>query len=184
VVAADIKNLQEVIFNKGDLAKAVRASISIPGIFMSVPNKNKILVDGGILDNLPIKALASKNPDCIIAINLEGKKILQEVYEEAVPENDISKIPNIIETLLRTYDIISLVLLKNNLQNYKNTLILSPNLKGIKTQSFNKIDEGINIGYAFAKINSKKINSLIKKDSFLKRIKKILVPFEPKSKII
>ena len=172
VVAADIKNLEEVIFNRGDLVKAVQASISIPGIFIPVQNKERILVDGGILNNLPIKTLESKNPDYIIAVNLAGVKTLQKTYETAVTEEDTSKISNLVKTFLGVYNLINLTLLEKNMINSERILVISPNLEGIKISSFEKIDEGIKEGYSSAKENSKKIKFFVRKEGFFELVKR------------
>jgi NTE family protein len=72
-VATDLNTLQSVTFSSGPLPQAVRASISIPGVFPPVQDRNgHFLVDGGILDNLPTDVLKHDlHADAIIAIRLE-----------------------------------------------------------------------------------------------------------------
>ena len=53
-VATDIINTEEVILQRGNLARAMRASMSIPGAFKPVKWEGKLLVDGGMLNNLPV----------------------------------------------------------------------------------------------------------------------------------
>lgn len=72
VVATDICSGEEVVFTKGPLDKAVRASCSIPGIYSPVELEGKQLVDGGMAENVPVKALKSLGADVIIAVNLFG----------------------------------------------------------------------------------------------------------------
>ncbi len=163
VIACDIKNSQKVIFNKGDLAKAVRASISIPGIFRPVVTKNRILVDGGVLDNLPIKVLRDKKVRKIIAVNLEAEKINKEAYETAPVEISEKNLPNIMATLLKTYVLITSTPLEYEMKDTKNTIIISPKLESIKIQSFNKAEEAIKIGYAAARGKSAQIKKLGRK---------------------
>lgn len=67
VVAADLNTGQRVVFHKGDVAAAVRASISIPGIFTPVVMGDMELVDGGVVDPVPADVL-QKRADKIIAI--------------------------------------------------------------------------------------------------------------------
>ncbi len=160
VVACDLNNFQEVVFNKGDLARAVRASISIPGIFMPVINKDRVLVDGGVLDNLPVQIMENQGADTIIAVNLEAEKIKNKVYESAVSEKNSKEVPNIIETLLKTYVMITSVPLENIFQNPKNSIIISPPLEEIKIQNFNKANQAIEIGYKAAKENASQLERL------------------------
>ena len=72
-VATDLNTFQSVSFARGPLPEAVRASISIPGIFPPVQGRNgHYLVDGGILDNLPTDVLRNElHADTIIAVRLQ-----------------------------------------------------------------------------------------------------------------
>ncbi len=72
VVATDICSGEEVIFTRGRLDKAVRASCSIPGIYSPVELDGRQLVDGGMAENVPVKALKSLGADVVIAVNLFG----------------------------------------------------------------------------------------------------------------
>jgi NTE family protein len=72
VVATDICSGDEVIFTSGPLDKAVRASCSIPGIYTPVELAGRQLADGGMAENVPVKALKSLGADVIIAVNLFG----------------------------------------------------------------------------------------------------------------
>jgi NTE family protein len=70
-VATDLNSLAPVVFSKGSVAQAVRASISIPGIFPPVKYNGHYLVDGAIVDNLPTDiAKTDLNPDVVIAVHL------------------------------------------------------------------------------------------------------------------
>ena len=72
-VATDLNTLQSVTFGAGPLAQAVRASISLPGVFPPVQNAaGHYLADGGIVDNLPTSALRNElHADIVIAIRLQ-----------------------------------------------------------------------------------------------------------------
>lgn len=71
-VAVDIINNKEYIFQSGSLSKAIRASISIPSVFTPVSLNNGLLVDGGVLNPLPLK-LVKRNPsDLLVAVDLNS----------------------------------------------------------------------------------------------------------------
>ncbi|MCO5233569.1 MAG: patatin-like phospholipase family protein [Chitinophagales bacterium] len=70
--AADIVNGESVEFNKGNLALALRASMSIPTIFSPIDTAGKILVDGGIVNNFPVEELKNMGADFIIGANSSG----------------------------------------------------------------------------------------------------------------
>lgn len=69
-IATDLNTGKTVILEKGSLARAVRASSSIPGIFVPVEFGNRTLVDGGVTNNLPCDIARSKGADVVIAVNL------------------------------------------------------------------------------------------------------------------
>jgi NTE family protein len=70
-VATDLTTLRPVVFGAGSLAFAVRASISIPGVFPPVRSNGHILVDGAIVDNLPIDVVRKDlHADVVIAVHL------------------------------------------------------------------------------------------------------------------
>lgn len=70
VIAADLTKGEKVIFKHGDVAKAVRASISLPGVFSSVKIGKKELIDGGMVDPIPVGAVKKMGADIIIAVDL------------------------------------------------------------------------------------------------------------------
>lgn len=76
-VATDIINEKEVVFNKGSFYEAARASVAIPAVFTPFKYGNTILVDGGVLNPIPIEYVARKNNDILIVVNLYGKKSLK-----------------------------------------------------------------------------------------------------------
>ena len=69
-VATDINTGETVTLEKGSLAKAVRASSAIPGIFAPVTFGNRLLVDGGVTDNIPCDIARNKGANIVIAVNL------------------------------------------------------------------------------------------------------------------
>lgn len=71
-VAVDIKTGEKIVMQDGNVANAVRASASIPGLFEPVEYKQRFLIDGGIVDNLPISVAKNLGADIIIAVNIEA----------------------------------------------------------------------------------------------------------------
>ena len=73
-VATDLTKKKEVWFQWGDLWMAVKASSAIPGVFDPVEINNRIMVDGGVLNLMPIAPVMSDMSDLIIAVNLYGEE--------------------------------------------------------------------------------------------------------------
>ncbi|MBI4430892.1 MAG: patatin-like phospholipase family protein [Candidatus Omnitrophica bacterium] len=70
IVATNLGTSEPEVFEEGDVVKAIRASCSIPGIFRAVRHGNKIMVDGGIADPLPVGVLSRMGVKKIIAVNV------------------------------------------------------------------------------------------------------------------
>jgi NTE family protein len=73
-VATDLTNQQEVWFQQGCLHQAMRASAAIPSLFSPVRQGGRVLVDGGLLNPLPIVPVVSSHCDLIIAVNLNSTR--------------------------------------------------------------------------------------------------------------
>jgi NTE family protein len=71
-VAVDIKRHKEVVFSSGSLMKAIRASISIPTVFLPVSYDHSLLVDGGVLNPLPLDIIQRNEGDILVSVNVNS----------------------------------------------------------------------------------------------------------------
>jgi NTE family protein len=71
-VATDLNWGYKVVLDKGSVARAVRASSAIPGVFQPVQHQGKFLVDGGVVDNIPIDVAKAKGADIVIAVDISA----------------------------------------------------------------------------------------------------------------
>lgn len=85
LVASDMQNTEEVVFRSGSLFEAVRASISIPLFFEPVKMGNRLLIDGGILNPLPLHVVDRTDGDILVAMDISGKDSMPEGGEQNVP---------------------------------------------------------------------------------------------------
>ncbi|MCD6271511.1 MAG: patatin-like phospholipase family protein [Deltaproteobacteria bacterium] len=85
-VATNLTTQKEVWLQKGSLSVAVRASIALPTIFTPVEIKNKILIDGGILNPVPIGPTLSDMTDLTVAVNLNSPKTIK--HQIIMPEKE------------------------------------------------------------------------------------------------
>ena len=81
LVASDMMNTEEVVFRTGSLFEAVRASISIPLFFKPVQIGNRLLIDGGILNPLPLHVVERTEGDILVAMDISGKDSMQQSPE-------------------------------------------------------------------------------------------------------
>jgi len=78
-VATDLRRNREVWFQRGSLIEAIRASIAIPSFFTPVEKNGMLLVDGGVLNPLPVAPTTSDHSDLTIAVHLYGEHALPEI---------------------------------------------------------------------------------------------------------
>ena len=138
-VAVDMKNQQEVVLSSGYLSKCMRASMAIPGAFKPVEINGRTLVDGGMLNNLPVDVVKAMGADVVVAIDLTQNK--HETRDFSLKE--ITGIGGILDWAVSRPD------WKKYNENVKMVDVhINPNLAGYGATSFGKksIDEMIRIG--------------------------------------
>ena len=174
VTATDILNKQEIVFNKGDVTRAVRASISIPGIFNPVENNGRVLVDGGVLDNLPIEILKKNGAEIIIAVNLENLENKKVVYEQAVVGENNLDLPNIFTIISGAINLAEQEKTRVLLSKINEEIILNPDVREVGYKDFQKLEIGIRKGVLEAE---KKLGEILEKTKIKGFFKKILERF-------
>ncbi len=85
MVATDLETGDKVVLKSGDLFSALRATMSMPGLFSPIKLKNKWLVDGGLVDPVPIGIARAMGADVVIAVNLNSGLVSKQ------KRKDISK---------------------------------------------------------------------------------------------
>lgn len=138
-VAVDVNNQQEVVLSKGYLSKCMRASMAIPGAFKPVQIDGRVLVDGGVLNNLPVDVVKAMGADVVIAVDLTQNK--HESRDFSLKE--YTGIGGWLDWVVSRPD------WKKYNDNVKMVdVYINPNLAGYGSTSFGKksIDEMIRIG--------------------------------------
>jgi len=87
-VATDLETGREVWLSEGSLLEAVWSSISLPGLFPAIRHNDKWLVDGGLVNPVPVSVCRALGADIVIAVNLNGD-IVGKHFQK--PENDTQK---------------------------------------------------------------------------------------------
>ena len=132
-VAADILTGDKVVFSSGSLAEAMRASMSIPGIFQPYEIGGRDLVDGGIVDNMPVDVARSMGADIVIAVETDAP--LAKSADELKSAFAVSS-----QTL-------ELIIEENMRQSRKDAdLLIMPDLRGFNQASYGDAPELIERG--------------------------------------
>ena len=135
LVTTDIASGEKIVFTRGKVAKAVMASAAIPGIFKPVEHDTRFLVDGGVLENVPISPLQTR-VDKIIAVDLNAARSFKK------PEN-------IIDVLLNTFYLNMKQI--TELQTKKADLLITPDLTDFNMVDTGQVSDLIAVGYEEAK---------------------------------
>ena len=77
-VATDLVTGEEVVLSRGSLADALRASMSVPGVFSPVEIAGRLLVDGGMSNNLPVSVVREMGADIVIAVDISSPMLGRE----------------------------------------------------------------------------------------------------------
>jgi NTE family protein len=129
VVATDYWSAEEVIFEKGELLPAIQASMAVPGVFAPVSIDGRIMVDGGAVNLVPYDLLIG-HADCVIAVNVS------RVRFAGGPE-----IPNALESVLGTFDIMHTAMLADKLARLKPDIYVWPQIHDVRMFDFGKAEE-------------------------------------------
>jgi NTE family protein len=125
-IATDIETGDEVIFREGYLPEVMRASMAIPSVFQPVEINNKLLVDGGVVNNFPVKRVKEMGADIIIGVDV-GFQYYQK--------DELNTLIKIIEQTVFFYGE-ELNRVNKSLADY----LIIPELKEFNASSFNAVD--------------------------------------------
>ncbi len=130
-VAVDATTGTEMVLRSGNLAMAMRSSMSIPGIYSPVEvGDSTLLTDGGMLNNLPVDVCRQMGADVVIAVDLAQKK-------REVTHKTERKSKNLIGRLL-DWNRVRPDLIKYNINRTDADVYINPKLKGFNAASFTK----------------------------------------------
>jgi NTE family protein len=135
-VATDLRRSETVVFDRGRLARALRATMAIPGVFTPVADGDRLLVDGGTLDNVPADVVREAGSDVVIAVNVAPD------YDESELASDLfAVVGSAIDTMMSANTRRALAAAD---------LVIDPDLKGLYSLDWRKSDELIDRGYKAA----------------------------------
>jgi len=150
-VSTDLTSNGELYFTRGPLRKAVRASITIPGLFPPLKWEGKRLVDGGAVDLVPVDVAFKLGADLVVAVNVRG----------SFPRTDHQELKTGLDVILRT-SYISGVLL-SELQLKKADLVIRPEVGSVHWVNFKKLKYCIKKGEETTRAKLGEIRKLMRK---------------------
>ncbi len=141
----DIMTGEEIIINSGPVLDAVRASISVPIIFAAVKNKGRFLVDGGLMDQVPVDVIKDMGPDITIGVNVTPRinNSRKRLYiDEVTPyKQQVEKEPNMYTIMMNYMSIVNSKAADASLR--RADIVIEPRLSGISFTDFKKVEQCI-----------------------------------------
>ena len=172
-IATDLKHGKEVWFNKGSLFKAIRASISLPWFLTPVKFKNTYLVDGGILNPVPMAPSFNDHTDYKVAVNLGGPEMKESPKapkkKEYHEDSFRGRIDNFVEQMSKSFgksddegvapydlgnqafDAMQSTIARHKLASYPPDFLIEIPSNAAAVMDFDKADELIELGHEYGR---------------------------------
>ncbi|WP_289136548.1 patatin-like phospholipase family protein [uncultured Brevibacillus sp.] len=146
VVATDIESGERVVFREGPVDQAVRASISIPGIFVPEKVGNRLLVDGGVIDRVPVTVIREMGADIVIAV---------DVAQVDTP----MKVSSIFDVIAQTIDVMEREILRHRI--IAADLVIRPDVGHYSSIAYSGVKEIMELGERAGEAHAEQIQELI-----------------------
>lgn len=134
VVASDILAGEMVVFTKGSIVRAILASAAFPGVFSPIDTGDRVLVDGGLFNNLPADLIRDK---CRIVVGMDVNPILRVNKKDV--HSTVSLLKRVSELMIRKQSLVA--------RNFCDVYISPPELGQLDTFNQKQLDQAFEIGY-------------------------------------
>ncbi|MCC6194398.1 MAG: cyclic nucleotide-binding domain-containing protein [Burkholderiales bacterium] len=158
-ISCNLSNSATIVHTRGPLWKAVRASASIPGVFVPVLSDGHILVDGGVVNNLPEDVMRERACRSVVVVDVGSEQEFvfksrefpspwQFLKSRLFRSGSRVAVPHIVDVLMRTVDVSSSELTREARKHAD--LCLRPPIDRYGTLQFEALDEIAKVGYRYA----------------------------------
>ena len=150
-VATDMQSGDAVVLSDGPLARAIRASMAIPGVFTPVAIDGRVLADGGMVQNIPVETVRQMDADQVIAVELH------------LPPGKIGELDTLTGVLSRAIDVMIT-------QNERRSMaqadkVISIDMSGFSVSDYGRVNDLIQLGYKTAAAQSASLQQYAIKDA-------------------
>ena len=148
VVTTDIETGEKIVIKEGPVHTAVRASISIPGVFTPVRYRNRLLVDGAVAERLPVGVARDLGAGIVLGVDV------------TFAEDRRTRIRNTLDVILQAVEILERQIF-TQVTRHQATVLIQPRLGNIKSSEFNRAEECISIGRECTEAKLDEIKSVL-----------------------
>jgi len=146
-VATDVEKGQNVVIDSGIVAEGLRASMSVPGVFVPHELDGRLLVDGALLNRVPTAEARNLGADIVIGV------------EVSPIDSQARKVNNIFDVIMNSIDIMQQELAQS--KRIGADLLITPDVEGIGATELERSQDCIDFGYQAAQEKMEKIKKLI-----------------------
>ncbi|MGI6576259.1 MAG: patatin-like phospholipase family protein [bacterium] len=148
VVATDLRYGKEVVFKEGSVIDAIRASIAIPGIFAPVYQNDQVLVDGGLVNRVPVSIVREMGADIVIAVKINLPVTAQ-------------RLRNVADIIMQSFDLMQVQVMEHKM--LAADIIIEPNVAGYSRTGFEHVEQCVEAGIVATRIKLPLFKSLCTK---------------------
>src|SRR5690349_5378554 len=148
-VATDLANGREVWLREGMVSDAVRASIAMPGLFTPYVDGDRLLVDGALVNPVPVSLARAMEADFVIAVDLSSRSDGRHL---ATAETRKAKLPGMVEVITGGLNIMSARITRSRMAGEPAEAVIQPRLGGLGLLEYHRAAEAIAEGRAAAEL--------------------------------
>lgn len=168
VLAADLQAGEPVVLDQGKISEAIRASISVPGIFVPVKVKGRFLVDGAAISPVPVSILHQKRANVVIAVNVNSSPA-DTTKQNGGKSNILGKVwqrfstPNLFDIIMQSRAISAHRMAE--LDSARADVVVKPDTSNYKWRDYNKAKQIVEQGIIAAEKAVPRIKDLLSASS-------------------
>ncbi len=169
LVAVDLNTGEELTLSEGSLVDALRATVSVPGIFCPAAWRGRLLVDGGVTNNVPADVVRAMGAEVVIAVDV-GNPQFVPLAEEAASRRiflpGLARLSPLFGAMIRSVTIMQAEILRHRLAQARPDLVIRPGIGPVNIEEFERAAEVIPTGQQAAELALPRIRQLLRKRLF------------------
>jgi NTE family protein len=169
LAAVDLNSGEELSLGEGSLVDALRATVSFPGVFCPADWRGRLLVDGGVTNNVPADAARVMGAEVVIAVDVVSSEFLplsNETVARRIRLPGLARVSPLLGTMIRSVAIMQAEILRHRLALAHPDLVIRPHIGGINIEEFDRAAEVIPTGEQAAELALPRIRQLMRKRLF------------------
>jgi len=142
-VATELGSGREIWLREGPVIDAVRASIALPGLFTPVERDGRLLVDGGLVNPVPVSLCRAMGADVVIAVDLNWDLIGRRRWVQESRDDKAGDTPSVLEVLSTSLNIMQVRITQSRLAGEPADAVIRPRLAGFAAMDYHRAEVAI-----------------------------------------